>query len=238
LAVLLAMPFILIAILGFALSGLLSGNAEVLSMDVAVVQEDDEQQGLDRFEEELEGAGIPAEAQGRMMEAAAASSPSSILQEILTDDSLTGLVTAKDMDEAAARQALEQEEIVAILTMPENFTYNALQKMMMNTGSGAELELMISDHAATQSQVFHDILEEFVWSLNFESAIAKAVNAEETVPPQETQQQLGGVESVSAVEPISSFQYYTIGMAVMFALFVGGTISGMAYVEKQQFVFH
>lgn len=238
LAVLLAMPFILIAILGFALSGLLSGNAEVLSMNVAVVQEDDEQQGLDRFAEELEGAGVPAEVQSGMMAAAAASSPSSILQEIITDDSLSGLVTAKDMDAEAARQALEEEEIVAILTIPESFTFNALQKMMMDTGDGAELQLMISDHAATQSQVFHDILEEFVWSLNFESAIAKAANAEEAVPPQETQPQIGGVESVSAVEPISSFQYYTIGMAVMFALFVGATISGMAYVEKQQFVFH
>src|SRR5690606_14811716 len=133
LAVLLAMPFILIAILGFALSGLLSGNAEVLSMNVAVVQEDDEQQGLDRFAEELEGAGVPAEVQSGMMAAAAASSPSSILQEIITDDSLSGLVTAKGMDAEAARQALEEEEIVAILTIPESFTFNALQKMMMDT---------------------------------------------------------------------------------------------------------
>ena len=237
LAVLLAMPFILIAILGFALSGLLSGNSEVLSMDVAIVQEDDEQQGLDRFAEELGSAGIPAEAQAGIMAAAEESSPSSILQGILTDDSLSGLVTAREMDTASATRALEEEEVVAILTIPEKFTFNALQKMMLDAGDGAELQLMISDHAATQSEVFHDILDEFVWSLNFESAIARAANGEGVVPEAE-KTQFGGVESVSAVQPISSFQYYTIGMAVMFALFVGATISGMAYVEKQQFVFN
>lgn len=237
LLVLLAMPFILIAILGFALSGLLSGNSEVLSMEVAIVQEDDEQQGLDRFAEELGNSGMPADAQNGIMASAEESSPSSLLQGILKDESLSSLVTAREMDAAAAKRALEEEEVVAILTIPEDFTFDALQKMILSAGGGSELQLLISDHAATQSEVFHDILEEFVWSLNFESAIARAANGQEAVP-QETQPQLGGVESVSAVEPISSFQYYTIGMAVMFALFVGATISGMAYVEKQQFVFN
>lgn len=237
LAVLLAMPFILIAILGFALSGLLSGNSEVLSMEVAIVQEDDEEQGIDRLAEELGKSGIPAEAQNGLMQAAEATSPSSLLQGILTDESLSSLVTANEMDAAAAKRALEEEEVVAILTIPEDFTFNALQKMMLGAGDGSELQLTISDHAATQTEVFHDILAEFAWSLNFESAIAR-VSAGEGTAPEEMQPQLGGVESVSAVEPISSFQYYTIGMAVMFALFVGSTISGMAYVEKQQFVFN
>lgn len=95
---------------------------------------------------------------------------------------------------------------------------------------------MISDYATTQSGIFQDILDEFVWSLNFESAISRA--AGEGAVPEESQPQFGGVESVSAVEPISSFQYYTIGMAVMFALFVGSIISAMAYVEQKQFVFN
>ena len=237
LVVLLAMPFILIAILGFALSGLLSGNSEVLSMEVAVVQEDDEQQGLDRFAEELGKSGMPAQAQSGMMAAAKESSPSSLLQEVLRDESLSSLVTVNEMDAATAKRALEEEEVVAILTIPKDFTFNSLQKMILGAGSGSELQLMISDYAETQSEVFHDILAEFVWSLNFESAIARAANGE-GIAPEEIQPQLGGVESVSAVEPISSFQYYTIGMAVMFALFVGATISGMAYVEKQQFVFN
>ncbi|MFD1030087.1 ABC transporter permease [Metaplanococcus flavidus] len=237
LAVLLTMPFILIAILGFALSGVLSGNAEVLSMEVAVVLEDDEQQGLVRFEEELEGSGMPLDARNGIMEAAEETSTSSMLQEILRDESLSGLVTASEMNEAAAEQALEEEEVVAILTIPEGFTFNTLQKMILDAGGGSELQLTISDHSATQAEVFQNILEEFVWSLNFESAVASAAGGQE-VASETVQPQLGGVESVSAVEPISSFQYYTIGMAVMFALFVGATISGMAFVEKQQFVFN
>ena len=41
----------------------------------------------------------------------------------------------------------------------------------------------------------------------------------------------------SARQPISSFQYYTIGMAVMFVLFVGSTIAGQANLEQKQMVF-
>lgn len=236
LIILLAMPFILIAILGFALSGLLSGNSEVLSMEVAVVQEDDEQQGLSRFKEALGNLELPAEAQNGMMAAAEEMSPSALLQEVLKDESLSSLVTAREMDAAAAKRALENEEIVAILTLPENFTFDALRKMMLGAGNGSELQLMVSDYAETQSGVFQNILDEFVWSLNFESAIAQAANGERVAS--ETQSEIGGVESVSAVAPISSFQYYTIGMAVMFALFVGGSIAGIAFVEKQQFVFN
>lgn len=237
LAVLLAMPFILIAILGFALSGLLSGNSEVLSMKVAIVQEDDEQAGRAQFAEKLEKSGMPAQAQEALASAAEETSPSILLQEVFQDENLSSLVTAEEMDEAAAKRALQEEEVVAILTIPENFTFNALQRMMLGTGDGGELQLMISDHAETQSEIFHEILDEFAWSLNFESAIARAANSEGAVP-EETGAQFGGVETVSAVEPISSFQYYTIGMAVMFALFVSATISGISFVEKQQFVFN
>lgn len=235
LGVLLAMPFVLIAILGFALSGLLSGNSAVLSMEVAIVQEDDEQRGLARFAEELEKSGMPAAEQRKLMEAAEETSPSTWLQEILRGESLSSLATVTEMEAAAARRALEQEEIVAILTIPEDFTFHALQKMLLAAGGGSELHLVVSDHAPTQSEIFHDILDETIRSLNFESAISSA--AGEEVVLKEPQPQLGGIESVSAVEPISSFQYYTIGMAVMFALFVSGIISAMAYTEKKQFVF-
>lgn len=102
LAILLAMPFILIEIMGFALSELLSGNSEVLSMEVAIVQEDDEQRGLERFAEELEKSEMPADAQRRLMEAAEETNPSSLLQEILRDESLSSLVVANEMDAAAA----------------------------------------------------------------------------------------------------------------------------------------
>lgn len=236
LAVLLAMPFVLIAILGFALSGLLSGNSDVLSMEVAIVQEDDEQQGLDRFAEELEQSGMPAAAKSRIMQAAEETSPAIMLQDSLRGESLQGLVAATEMDAEAARRALEQEEIVAILTIPEGFTFRALQKMLLGEGAGSELQLVISDHAATQSEIFRGILDELVRLLNFESVLSSA--AGEEVVLKELQPRVGGVESVSAVEPISSFQYYTIGMAVMFTLFVSGIISAMAYMEKKQFVFN
>lgn len=234
LAVLLAMPFLLIAILGFALSGLLSGNSEALLMEVAIVQEDDEQQGLTRFAEALEKSEMPAAEKSRLKEAAETTSPATLLQEILKGESLSSLVKVHEMDAAAAKRALEQEEIVATLTIPEDFTFQALQKMLLGAGDGSELQLMISDQAATQAEVFQSILDEIVQSLNFESAIFRTgveAGAEETQP------QFGGVESISAAEPISSFQYYTIGMAVMFALFVSGIISSMAYMEKKQFVF-
>lgn len=234
-AVLLGMPFLLIAILGFALDGLIGGNIEVLKMQVAIVQEDDEQQGMEQFAAALNNSGMPIEQETALLAVAEETSPSTLLRELLAEGGLGELVTAQEMEAVTAERALEEEEIVAILTLPKDFTFHALQNMLLGIGTGSELQLTVSDYAATQSDVFRNILEEFGRSLSFESAVSRTA-AEAGQFSEASAFSVGGIETVSSAKPISSMQYYTIGMAVMFSLFVAGTVASKAFVERQQFV--
>ncbi|MFC0470009.1 ABC transporter permease [Halalkalibacter kiskunsagensis] len=239
LLILLMMPFILLTILGFALRGLLGGDTEALNMKVALVELDNEQAGVEQFIEELEHMSLPEEVVDELRVAAADVSPLPLLHRTLDDKSLQDMIEIEELEASVAKQALLDGEVAAILIVPEEFTYSSLQRMLFNEGEGSELSIMVHDHSSLQANTFQTIIDQFVRTLNFETAISMAAKEEAGVmiPVAETIE-LGGIETVSTNDPINSFQYYTIAMAVMFVLFAGSTISSKAYVEKTQHVFY
>ncbi|SDZ40957.1 ABC-2 type transport system permease protein [Evansella caseinilytica] len=241
LTILLAMPFILMVILGFALRGLLGGDTEALHMPVAVVQLDDEQRGTEQFVDELDSIGLPPEVMAELEMTAAELRPYSLLENILTSDNMSDMLEPVLLDASEAEQALKNGEVAAVLTVPENFTYHALQKMLLDIGSGSELHISVSEYGSLSASLFHEIIDRFVHTLNFETAVSKASGDMATTSAEQEEMaaaaDIGGIETVSAREPVSSFQYYTIAMAVMFVLYVATAIGQKAYVERQQHVF-
>ncbi|WEG15153.1 ABC transporter permease [Alkalihalophilus pseudofirmus] len=237
LIVLLAMPFILLTILGFALRGLLGGDTEALHMNVAIVQNDHEEEGIAQFVEDLRGSGLPDEAVETLGATAAEVSPIPMLHQLFSNDEVKELLEITELNEAAAKQQLKEGSVDAIITIPNNFTYRILNKMILNKSSESELEITVNEYSL-KTTVLENIMESFVDTLNFETAIAQAAGESGAAITEAEATEVGGVETITATEPISSFQYYTIGMAVMFVLFVGSTISSKAFVEKKQHVFH
>ena len=179
LAVLLLMPFILIVILGFALRGLMMGNTEALNMQVAMVQDDDEQAGIEQFTAQLETLQLPEEAIAGLSAAAAESSPFRTIQQVLASPELEEIVEVEKMDLETARRALAEEEITAILTIPEDFTRVALDKLLLGNGPGATVELTIEDSTSTQADVFETIITQVAEELNFEAAVSRLASEEE-----------------------------------------------------------
>lgn len=70
---------------------------------------------------------------------------------------------------------------------------------------------------------------------NLESSIALATNGEATAEANE--RNYGEIIQLSVEKPVNSIQYYTIGMGVMYALFIASTVANRAYREKEQHVF-
>ncbi|MBU9722437.1 MULTISPECIES: ABC transporter permease [Bacillaceae] len=246
LILLLLMPVILIAILSFALRGVLGGETADIHLDIGFVMEDDEQQGIVTFIEELESSGMPLEVVQELQYAAEEAEPYTMLIDLLNHESITDMVTLVELDFLQGKEALENEEVSALLTIPEHFTYRTLQKMILNEGEGSELLITVKDYSSLTTEVFLNIINRFVNTLNFETAISHTLiemGEEEMLYELAEQgdwgtQDFGGIESITPRDPITSFQYYTISMAVMFVLFVGSTIASKAYVEKKQHVFN
>ncbi len=245
LMLLLLMPIILIAILSFALRGILGGDTTNFHMNVAFVMEDNEQQGIINFIDGLENMGMPSEVAQELELAAGEVKPYTMLKEFMQDESVRNIVTVAELNFSEAVEALENEDIVAILTIPEDFTYHSLQKMLLNEGDGSELKITVKDFGSIRVDAFQNMIDRYVSTLNLETAISQtfmemghgdvlAGRGKEEIAAHD----LGGIESISVREPITSFQYYTISMAVMFVLYVGSTIASKAYVEKKQHVFN
>ncbi|MDG5788050.1 ABC transporter permease [Evansella sp. AB-P1] len=237
LIVLLFMPFILIGILGFALRGVLGGDTGELNMDVAMVINDNEQVGIEKFSEELHELGFPEEVHTELQVVASEISPYHLLTNMLEEESLQDMIHVMELGEEEAEKELMDGNIVAVLTIPENFTYDSLHKMLLNQGDGSNLQITVNDYGSLYASMFQDIIDGFAHNLNFETAISLTLG-ENTARESTIDRNLGGTETISAGEPINSFQYYTIGMAVMFVLFVGATISSKAYVEKRNHTFN
>lgn len=250
LLLLLLMPFVLIAILGFALSSMMDSSGD-LQMKVAIVNEDSLDQGWEEFQQDIaDEAGTPSvdeQALNMRKEQFAASHPLAILNEMLRQEEVQQLVESIEMNGEAAYEALSNEEIEAVLHIPADFTYRYLQQRWSGTGDALQVQIQIREEPTLRARIFTEMIDSFINRYNLEAAIFSAESpdlmgqpqqtAEESVNPDNEIQSIGGREVLDQLEPISSFQYYTIAMSAMFVLFVSSSIAGKAYIEKRQNIF-
>ncbi|TLS51618.1 ABC transporter permease [Paenibacillus antri] len=238
LAILILMPFVLIAILGFALGDMINATAPTLDMGVVVVDEEDEAEGLARFQEEVRSAPLPEDAKTALLAASEEVRPQRLLRDMLESEALSELLAVSEMELEAARTALERDEANAIVRIPPNFTYDTLRKMLLERGDGATLELEASESSPLRAGVIRDIVDGFVRSVNFQTALGQTSGAApDATDAPAAATAAGGVESVSRYKTVNSLQYYTIGMAVMFVLYVASSTAGRAFLEKRQYTF-
>lgn len=243
LAILILMPFLLIAILSFALGGFIQGAEMNLQLNYALVNEDDEVVGKLRLIEEIQNsAAWSEEAKKRLVDAVHEIQPHAMLYALLEHEEFAAFAEYTVMDLEDARLALYRDEFAAILHIPPDYTYDMLKKMVLSSGDGAVIGLVGSAEYAISSGILHDIIDRFADEVNFQTTLQQisaehgsVTNAEELVVG--SQSVHGGVESISVNEPINSMQYYTLGMAVMFVMYVATSIAGKAYDERMQFTF-
>lgn len=236
LAILILMPFVLTAILGFALGDMMNASAPTLDMTVAIVDEENEAEGFARFAEEVRSGPLSDATKAALLATAEQVRPQRLLRNMLESPELSELLTLTEADAEAARLALERDEANAVLRIPPNFTYDTLRRMLLEQGEGATLELEASEASPLRAGAFRDIVDGFARSVTFRTALGQSIGAAPTVSQGSVTIQ-GGVETTSSYEPVNSLQYYTIGMAVMFVLYIASSTAGRAFLEKRQFTF-
>lgn len=237
LLVLLAMPMILISILGFALGGLMFGNGEMDAIPVALIVEDDLNQGMDQFQQVLTEEGLSEPMIEQIMGSAEEIDPLTSFRAVISDLEMNEVIDlAEDYDQDEAEVALTNSEIAAVITLPEEFSYQMLTAFFLDDEPGSVIELLVQDHDQIQASIIDTIVTSFTDQYNLELSIAFATEGE-PIESTVADQEFGKMTHLSAQEPVTAFQYYTIGMAVMFALYVASTISANAFKEKYSHIF-
>lgn len=227
---------VIIILLGYTTSSWVEKQSESLQMTVAIVNEDDEAAGILQFQQTIASSKLSVESRRTLELQAEQLFLAKSFKQML--DGVEFVETAQ-LDDAAARQRLESEEITAIITIPAGFTQASLNKMLLNEGNGAEIKITADRRGSLRVDVLQDLVDEFMQPLNLRTAINRALNAEaEPLGVSDQISALGGRETVEGVEPLTSFQYWAMAISIIAALFVSNATALKAITEKREQMFH
>ncbi|WP_147804513.1 ABC transporter permease [Alkalicoccus halolimnae] len=232
LLVLLLMPIVLITILGLALQGLQNpGAGSVLEIEAAIVDSETTEEALDSFAEQLENEGYPEEAAEELLSQAREISLPDRFQDMLASEALNEMVTVTTYN---SQQNL-QSGYDGVWTFPEDFRTASWSHMLLGESveNVPDLELQVRGDSGMRAGVMEDITASFIDQVNIRKETAAA--------PEEA----AAEEEAAFLEPreiegrtmITSFDYYTAGIAVMFVLYTAVFIASSAFTEKETHVF-
>lgn len=234
---LLLMPFILISILGFALGNALFGESSLETIPVGMVIEQNREEDLANLEEELLEQNYPEEIVAELIEVAEEIDPSQLLIDLMEDEELSDIIEVEEIEtREQAESVLEDEEISGVIILPEGFSYTVWTALLLEELDSSSLEIRVEDENSITASILDSVVTNFAHQYNLDSSIAMGVD-DPSVIENEEDNEYGEQIVLANEEPINAFQYYTIGMAIMFSLSMAPAISSRAFREKQQHVF-
>ena len=242
LALLLLMPLVLIAILGFALGGLLGGDAASseppIHIDALLVVEDDIADGRSAFVATLADSDTPLVQRAGLLAAVQTFDPIDIVRSFLNDEGLGELMTVTEAAAAEAAAALTAGDAHAVITLPSGFSHAMYRRMLLAEGDSAEIRLQLGDDAPLSTSIVRDMLQTFASEFNLQTALQQIQAEQGSFLPESLQgasaaaELTGGIEIVGGeTRNVPSFAYYAFAMAVMFMLYLIGGTATRAYLE-------
>ena len=233
LLLLLGMPLLLIAILTFALGGFAGTDTVNLDLTAALVIQDDQGAGMRGFDSALAASDLPAATKLQLGVAARAIRPVELLRDVLMSPELSELGSVTEMPLQEATSRLDENDVKAVVVVPAGYTESLLEGMLLGQGPGAELKVELSSSSPISASVFEGIVKGFASELNTRTALGRlGVN-----PAAQDVAANVSVERITGGRSVSSAVYYTFGMAVMFMLYVVGSIASRAHLEVESFAF-
>ncbi|WP_208559988.1 ABC transporter permease [Marinilactibacillus kalidii] len=231
---LLLTPFLLIAILGFALGNVTGQTATtpeqttVGLVDQSTIAKDEAtviKELMDAGHTQVDAEKIVAEFEQmdpvRQMKG--------LFQEADIEQHFA-LQTFESKEDA--EQALEANDISGVIVVSEIFKSDIIRANVLQNATNAEIEVITQDPNQIKAIILTNIMEGFIQEYNFQATIAPIVG--ETVI--EDQRHYGEVVPLTTQDPINSFEYYTLSMAVFFALGISTIIASRSFKEKESHV--
>ncbi|MCC5895670.1 MAG: ABC transporter permease [Alkalibacterium sp.] len=234
---LLFMPFILIAILGLALGNLTMTEFNINAFPVAVVHEQTTAESLNNWESELEERGVPSEGVRALVAQAEDVAPGEQVDYLFNSEEIQEWMTVEEYSSAeAAQAALDDGDISGVIIIPEGFNEAVWSALFLEEEGTHALTLEVQNVESVTTDILRSVLTTYANQFNLEASIAIATEGEADTANQQ-EESYGEVTNLTAADPITSFQYYTIGMGAMFALHTAPALASRAFLEKKQHVF-
>lgn len=239
----LCMPAILTTILGFAFQGMMSGGLSMDRANIAVVSLGSRERDIERIREFLDGPGMEGRISGEqkrdLLDLLDDMDYESILyDDVLGSEEVAEFIQYERMGLEKAKTLLERGELDAVVVLPEGFTYNTFMNLAMPFRNPVTIEVIKHPDRSIKGEMVSGIVKGFTDALSA-GIIAKNVLLETFIEnnvgdkaTREIQGLVSGMYDVGVRDvrvdrvtvegkrALSSFQYYAVGMAVMFILYV------------------
>ena len=233
----LLLPIALTLILGFALPGWVDNSNASLEMKVALVNQNRHSEGIARFHEQLKGGLLPSDEQEGLVEETEKFDPEAMLMGLFRSEDVSRYIEVLQLDHETAHTKLKAGEVTAIITIPESYTQDSLNKLLLNEGDGAAL-LLTAEEDTIKVSVLQNMLNGLLSTVNYQAALSHAAGSGSegsTWPAARTP--VGGLEQIEGVRMITSFQYFAFAITIFVTLSISITMASKSITEKREKVF-
>ncbi|MEW9110808.1 MAG: ABC transporter permease [Cytobacillus gottheilii] len=220
----LLLPILLIIVLNFALSGVMSDDEDnQLDLHLGIVNQDDQEVAMTVLQEKLVNEASFTEANAlAVSESMYALQPVDQLFAYFNSEEIKDFVTVQKLDEDEANQRVEDGELDGILVIPEGYTAETLYSSITGEAPAAQLRYKLENNT-NENNILFNVIDGFIDQLNYQFALSKVEGSENAIvhAPQ------GGVETVETHTPftLTVAQYYAVTMGALFALFLAATVA-------------
>lgn len=233
LIILLVMPIVLITILSSALAGIMdTSNESAIQARLVVIEETSweiDKESITAFLKELEFEESNLEG---LLQTFEENDPINVLQNsILSSGEIKKFVKTTSEEASLLANLRKDDSIDGILILPENFRLEFIKHAYFNEGNGPSFELILNQENKIRGSILNSILTE--WKRGYSQSMALN-NA--GITPNDVIGQTKMVEKVEQImnegeRTVPANIYYSVGMLVMFALYIPSFLAGFALQE-------
>ncbi|MEK4487455.1 ABC transporter permease [Psychrobacillus sp. FSL H8-0484] len=231
LIILLVMPMVLITILSTALAGIMNSEGEpAIQAKLVIIDESNWEQEEATISSFLKEQGIS----GPALNAFKNNDPIYILENsILASKDVNKYITLEKRPASELESIRKVKDIDGILVVPANFRLNYIKAAYFDDNQSPNIDLFLSQENEIRASIIHSIIDQ--WQNGFSKSLALAKAG---ISPDEVMQSNQHVEKIEQIleegeRKIPASIYYTVGMLVMFALYIPSFLSGFALQEVQ-----
>lgn len=234
--VILLVPIVLSVILGFALSSWIEGEPGEKSVSIALIVEDDEGAAVAEFRNTVQSLNRDEAWTTSAIEAATNNHLIEGLRWTFTSDEMKEWIHLVETSADQALALLEEKEISAVVTIPSGFTLQALKRAWLGEGEGGTFAVTALEPSVKLDMVTR-IVDRYVQEMNVGlglSYVLQDTSGHHQVNEGDVSLPKGGMELLESVKPLTSFQYFSVSVGMIFTVFISATVALHASGEKRE----
>lgn len=258
LAIMILMPMILTTILSMALKGSFASgdDIDVEQVKIAVVKQYDQKSDTEMFEKNLSSnflsKGMGDDVLKDLVDSSDEIDPEEIFfQDFLDSEDVSEYISYRVEDEERAMELLKNEEISAIVILPNKFIYDMKINMLTPFRNKIDIKILTHPDKNIDGKIVNSVIEAYTKSMSsviigknviIETALSNNVGNEGLTNMDELMEGMSDVIKsikiniddvvLEGKKPINSADYYAVAMMTMFILFAAGQGGRMLLEEK------